>query len=192
VENFFYHSAIEWFPKYKVRYIDAIIITHYHFDSIGGLDDIRDWTGHLMNGLPLPVYCTSTDYEDISSKFPYLTDTSKATGSFFVPLLEWKIFKIDNQFNVCGMVFTPLVVEHGIDFNSLGFRFENIVYISDVSRISQETMKLLKKDDGDQLDIFIVDALSHSKEHPSHFWFPRTIDLIFQLQPKKSYLIGIY
>uniref|UniRef100_M0ZR88 Metallo-beta-lactamase family protein n=1 Tax=Solanum tuberosum TaxID=4113 RepID=M0ZR88_SOLTU len=37
VGKFFYHSAMQWFPAYGIRTIDAVIITHSHADAIGGL-----------------------------------------------------------------------------------------------------------------------------------------------------------
>jgi len=77
--KFFYHSAMEWFPKFKIRHLDAIILTHFHSDSILGLDDLRDWTGHINDGIPMPIYCTMIDYEVISRAFPYLANIEKAT-----------------------------------------------------------------------------------------------------------------
>ena len=31
----------DWFPKYGIRKIDAIILTHPHADALNGLDDLR-------------------------------------------------------------------------------------------------------------------------------------------------------
>ena len=37
----FRQSALELFPKYKLRRIDALLLTHAHADAINGLDDLR-------------------------------------------------------------------------------------------------------------------------------------------------------
>jgi len=189
--KFFYHSAIEWFPKYKIRNIDAIILTHYHSDSANGLDDLRDWTANVNDGNAIPIYCSSVDYEVLSRAFPYLTNTDKATGSGFVSSLHWNIIDIKEPFYINDIQFIPLDVEHGFGIRCLGFRFGNIVYISDCSKIPQDTFNLMKNSEDDILDIFIIDCLSHCREHPSHLWVPEVISTIFQLNPKKSYFTGM-
>ncbi|KAI1791638.1 beta-lactamase-like protein [Ganoderma leucocontextum] len=37
----FLPAATEWFPKYGLRHIDAVLITHAHADAMNGLDDLR-------------------------------------------------------------------------------------------------------------------------------------------------------
>ncbi len=43
VGKFFYPSAMEWFPKYGITHIDAVLISHFHADAANGIDDLRDW-----------------------------------------------------------------------------------------------------------------------------------------------------
>jgi len=144
-----------------------------------------------MNGMPISVYCTQRDYEMVGNMFPYLTNPGKGTGSGYVPLLNWLIIDENMPFDVFGIQFNPLIVEHGHKFMSLGYRFGNIAYISDCSRISQKTIQKLNLSEEDRLDILIIDALSHCKEHPSHYWLPRSIDFVFKINPKESYFIGM-
>ncbi|EEB97055.1 hypothetical protein MPER_03707 [Moniliophthora perniciosa FA553] len=37
----FQAAAVEWFPKFKLRRIDALLLTHAHADAMNGLDDLR-------------------------------------------------------------------------------------------------------------------------------------------------------
>jgi phosphoribosyl 1,2-cyclic phosphodiesterase len=37
----FQAAAIEFFPKYGLRRIDAVILSHPHADAMNGLDDLR-------------------------------------------------------------------------------------------------------------------------------------------------------
>ncbi len=68
--------------------------------------------------------------------FPYLTNTSNATGSGYVAKLNFKTFKANEIFDVCGVKFTPLVVAHGKSKNGintcLGYRFGKTVYLSGI------------------------------------------------------------
>jgi len=99
--------------------------------------------------------------------------------------LNWNIINNTEPFYINDIKFTPLDCEHGKGIRCLGFRFGNIVYISDLSKIPDDTFNLMKNSEDDILDLFIIDCLSHCREHPSHFWFPETISTVFQLNPKK-------
>ena len=45
--KFFYQRSLDLFPKLKLRFIDAILITHSHNDACYGIDDLRDWTKNM-------------------------------------------------------------------------------------------------------------------------------------------------
>jgi phosphoribosyl 1,2-cyclic phosphodiesterase len=65
--KFFYESAMNWFPKYGVRTMDALVITHAHADAVGGFDDLRDWTNNAQE--TLPIYLRETDLDSVESLF---------------------------------------------------------------------------------------------------------------------------
>ena len=74
-------SALKWWPHYKLRRIDALILTHPHADAINGLDDLRAWTLNQKIQEHIPVYLTSNTMEAIKMTFPYIVDNRQATGS---------------------------------------------------------------------------------------------------------------
>lgn len=49
VGKFFWQSALDICPGAGVRHMDAVLLTHAHFDAIGGFDDLRDWTKRVQN-----------------------------------------------------------------------------------------------------------------------------------------------
>ncbi|KAH1240168.1 putative hydrolase [Glycine max] len=139
--KFFYHSALHWFPAFGIRTIDAVIITHSHADAIGGLDDLRDWTNNVQPHIP--IYVAKRDFEVMTKTHYYLVDTSVILPGAKVSELQFNIIS-EEPFFVHELKFTPLPVWHGQNYRSLGFRFGNICYISDVSDIPEETYPLLK------------------------------------------------
>ncbi|XP_051135691.1 putative hydrolase C777.06c [Andrographis paniculata] len=181
--KFFYHSALRWFPAYGIRTVDAVLITHSHADAIGGLDDLRDWTNNVQPSIP--IYTAERDFEVMKKTHYYLVDTSCVTPGAAVSALQFHIIQ-EKPFVVHNLEFTPLPVWHGPGYRSLGFRFGNICYISDVSDIPKETYPLLES-----CDILILDALRPDRSSATHFGLPRALDEVRKIRPKRTLFTGM-
>uniref|UniRef100_A0A6N2N2E6 Metallo-beta-lactamase domain-containing protein n=2 Tax=Salix viminalis TaxID=40686 RepID=A0A6N2N2E6_SALVM len=183
VGKFFYHSSLRWFPAFGLRTIDAVIITHSHADAIGGLDDLRDWTNNVQPYIP--IYVAERDFEVMKKTHYYLVDTSVVTPGAAVSELQFNIIHKE-PFIVNDLKFTPLPVWHGRDYCSLGFRFGNICYISDVSEIPEETYPLLK-----DCELLIMDALRPDRSSSTHFGLPKALEEVRKIQPRRTLFTGM-
>ncbi|XP_075664088.1 putative hydrolase C777.06c isoform X3 [Castanea sativa] len=181
--KFFYHSALQWFPAFGIRTIDAVIITHSHADAIGGLDDLRDWTNNVQPSIP--IYVAQRDFEVMKKTHYYILDTSVILPGAAVSDLQFNIIQ-EEPFVVHDLKITPLPVWHGRGYRSLGFRFGNICYISDVSEIPEETYPLLK-----DCEILILDALRPDRSSSTHFGLPRALEEVRKIQPKRTLFTGM-
>ncbi|KAG2643049.1 putative hydrolase C777.06c [Panicum virgatum] len=181
--KFFYHSALQWFPAFGLRTVDAVIITHSHADAIGGLDCLRDWTNNVQPSIP--IYVAERDYEVMKMTHYYLIDTSVVIPGAAVSALQFNIIK-EEPFMVHNLEVIPLPVWHGQGYRSLGFRFADICYISDVSDIPEETYKLLEN-----CELLIMDALRPDRSSSTHFGLPRAIDEVRKIKPKKTLFTGM-
>ncbi|KAI3455569.1 hypothetical protein Pfo_012232 [Paulownia fortunei] len=181
--KFFYHSALRWFPTYGIRTIDAVIITHSHADAIGGLDDLRDWTNNVQPSVP--IYTAHRDFEVMTKTHYYLVDTSSIIPGAAVSELQFNIIQ-EEPFIVHDLQFTPLPVWHGRGYRSLGFRFGNICYISDVSDIPEDTYPLLEN-----CEILILDALRPDRSSSTHFGLPRALEEVRKVRPKRTLFTGM-
>jgi phosphoribosyl 1,2-cyclic phosphodiesterase len=180
--RFFYHSALQWFPYYGIRNLDAVIITHSHADANGGLDDLRDWTNNVQ--ATIPIYVTSRDLQVMSKSHYYLVDTSVVTKGTAVSKLQFQEIT-EEPFFVHGLKVVPLPVWHGPGYRSLGFRVGNICYISDVSEIPAETYPLLEN-----CDLLILDALRPDHSSTTHFGMPQALEEVRKIHPKQTLLTG--
>ncbi|KAJ1964631.1 hypothetical protein GGI12_001299 [Dipsacomyces acuminosporus] len=180
----FFESAVDVFVKHNVKTIDAVLLTHGHADAILGLDDLRQWTMSLK--MKIPVYLDKETLDTVSRTFPYLVDMRKATGGGDVPSLDFRVIEEPfNAFSCHGIGFQPLRVEHGSysdgsPFYFTGFRFDDISYISDCSRIPDETRPLIA---GTRL--LILDCLGW-KLHPSHFGFWEAMGEVRYFKPERT------
>ncbi|KAF2915869.1 putative hydrolase C777.06c [Oryza sativa Japonica Group] len=181
--KFFYHSALQWFPAYGLRTIDAVIITHSHADAIGGLDCLRDWTNNVQP--TIPIYVAERDYEVMKMTHYYLIDTSVVIPGAAVSALQFNIIK-EEPFTVHNLEVIPLPVWHGQGYRSLGFRFGRVCYISDVSDIPKETYKLLE-----DCELLIMDALRPDRSSSTHFGLPRALEEVRKIKPKKTLFTGM-
>ncbi|KAI6045082.1 beta-lactamase-like protein [Pisolithus marmoratus] len=113
-------AAVEWFPKYGLREIDAILITHAHADAMNGLDDLRGWTLRAAIQQHIDVYVSADTFRDVERTFPYLVSKEFASGGGDVPEFKWHIIedKVPFEIKDTGVWITPFLVQHGRLFTS--------------------------------------------------------------------------
>ena len=162
----------------EVKKIDAVLITHEHADHVAGLDDLRPFSFQMG---AVPVYAQRRVMKNLEHRFEYIfSDEKKYPGAPSV-----KKFVIDKQpFNVKGIEVVPVDVIHG-QLNILGFRFNKMAYLTDVKKITAKEQQKLQ-----QLDVLILSAIRHEPHH-SHLNLNEALELIENLQPKKTYLTHI-
>jgi phosphoribosyl 1,2-cyclic phosphate phosphodiesterase len=157
--------------------IDFILLTHEHSDHILGLDDVLP----ILHIRHLPIYILSCHrvIKSIQHRFSYLFIKNKSLHFYLKNIYYYEWFFINN------IKITPLYIVHG-NLNILGFRLNNIAYITDASYIPYETMLLLK-----DLDVLIINSLREYPKHDSHFILSQTLKVIDFLSPRRSYLTHI-
>lgn len=153
--------------------INGILVTHEHYDHVGGMDDLRTF-GRFGE---IDIYAENNVANALMHRIPYCFAPKKYAG---VPNL--KITEIDtNPFSVEGIEVIPIRVMH-YRLPILGFRIGSFAYLTDVKTISDEELEKLR-----DLDVLVVSAL-RKKEHISHQTLDQAIDLIHKVEPKKAYL----
>ncbi|KAL1076946.1 hypothetical protein V6Z11_D10G064700 [Gossypium hirsutum] len=148
-----------------------------------GLDDLRDWTNNVQPNIS--IYVAERDFEVMKKTHYYLVDTSVIIPGAAVSKLQFNIIQ-EEPFIVHDLQITPLPVWHGRGYRSLGFRFGDICYISDVSDIPEETYPLLEN-----CEILILDALRPDRSSSTHFGLPRALEEVQKIKPKRTLFTGM-
>lgn len=156
-----------------INYLDAALITHSHYDHVGGFDDLRPF---CANG-DFPVYLRKDVNADLHRRLDYCFKESLYPG---VPRFE--MHEIDETpFMIKGVKIIPVRVMHG-KLLIIGFRIGHFAYITDAKTIEDSEKEKLH-----DLDVLIVNGLRYN-DHFAHFTIPEAIALIEELKPRRAYL----
>jgi len=137
------------------RRIDAILVTHSHYDHMGGMDDIRPYCQFgEMN-----VYADAIARKGMLEMLPYCFAEHRYPG---VPQIGLHEICAGNPFTIGDISVMPIRVMHG-KLPILGFRFGTFAYITDMKYIEDDQMPLLEG-----VETLCVNALRFDKPHHSH------------------------
>lgn len=162
----------------NTQQLDAVLFTHEHKDHIAGLDDVRAF--NYQTGLPMDIYATKRVQEAIKRDFHYVF-----SGEGYPGIPELKLHTISNMpFSIHGVLFEPIEVLH-YKLPVLGFRFEDVTYITDAKRIPKNEIEKIKGS-----KILILNALRKEK-HISHLTLSEALELANEIKPEKTYLTHI-
>jgi phosphoribosyl 1,2-cyclic phosphodiesterase len=192
--KFWWHAALDAFPRHQVLRLDAIVLSHSHNDAAYGLDDLRDLTRLITPPAPpLRVYLRECDHAVVHNAFPYLwgrKDVELAPGGG-VPTLQFHLLPMDTQTfePIEGLQVTPLRVAHGGPDGCWGFRVGSLCYISDAVSIPDDTRALMAG-----CEVLILDALRWAPEHPSHLTLEQAcveVERLGTQLPRRVWFVGM-
>jgi len=161
----------------NIKDVDAVLYTHSHADHVHGIDDLRAFCWQRKDNKPLPIYSDQYTIDQITRRFDYAFENKYGPA---VPSLAANTIGIGNN-TIQGINVEAIKQIHGKGF-SLGYRFDNIAYSTDVNNLPDESMKKLEN-----LDLWIVDCVRY-EPHYSHSHFDQTMSWINKLKPKKAIL----
>ena len=158
----------------EFKKIDAVLLTHEHYDHVGGIDDLRPFCTFGE----VDVYADGNTVGDLRRRIPYCFGESKYPG---VPKINLSVVEPHRPFSIGSIDVLPIQVMHG-KLPILGYRFGDLVYIADMKTIRKEEMEYLKG-----VKILIVNALRFSPEHHSHMTVNEAMEFIRMISPEKTY-----
>lgn len=157
----------------QITGIDAALITHTHYDHVGGFDDVRP----LCVGKKFPVYLRKEVNDDLHRRLDYCFKESSYPG---VP--SFSMHEIDDSpFMIKGVKIIPINVMHG-KLPIVGFRIGDFAYVTDAKVIPEEEKDKLKN-----LDVLVLNGLRF-KDHFAHFTIEEALAIIAELKPQRAYL----
>ncbi|HOV71463.1 MAG TPA: MBL fold metallo-hydrolase [Dysgonamonadaceae bacterium] len=153
--------------------IDGILITHEHYDHMGGIDDLRPFSrfGTVI------LYVEPNVAQALEMRMPYCFAAHKYMG---VPDIALHVIQDLSPFSIDGIEIIPIrVMHHKIPI--LGYRIRNFAYLTDVKYVPEEEIPKLKG-----VDTLVLSAL-RKKEHLTHENLDQAIALSRKINPRMTY-----
>ena len=161
------------------RKIDGILITHAHYDHMGGMDDIRPYCqfGEIN------VYADPLARQGMLQMLPYCFAENRYSG---VPAIQLHEIHPHEPLCIGDLDITPLQVMHH-DLPILGFRIchqsKTLVYITDMKTINDSELPYVEG-----CDVLVVNALRQETHH-SHQTLDEAVSFAKRVKAPQTWLI---
>jgi phosphoribosyl 1,2-cyclic phosphate phosphodiesterase len=158
------------------RRIDGILITHAHYDHMGGMDDIRPYCqfGEIN------VYADPSACQSMLEMLPYCFAENRYPG---VPAIGLHEILPHEPIRIGDLEIVPFVVMHG-KLPILGYRIGKLAYITDMKTIDESEMQYLEG-----TELLVVNALRFDKPHHAHQLVDDAVRFAQRVGARQTYLI---
>lgn len=167
---------------YGINTLTGVILTHTHYDHVGGLDELRVF--YFMQHLKLPILASIETYEELRTRFHYLFKTRQADGSL-QSQFDFQI--LENDFGTTH--FLGIKVDYvsytQADMKVTGYRFGNLAYISDIREYEQRVIDELQG-----IETLIISALRYTRSEV-HFSIEEALEFSAKVGAKKIFFTHI-
>lgn len=142
--------------------LDAVLLTHEHYDHAYGLDDVRTlaWSKNL------PIYGQKHVLEAVRKRMHYAFGKTPYPGT---PRLQLCELLPNQSVDIVGLEVLPVVVKHGslpiyaYRMRDCEYSEASLCYITDMKTIDTDQWALVE-----DCQLLVMNALRYKKQHPSH------------------------
>lgn len=156
------------------RRIDGLLLTHGHYDHVGGLDDLRPFCKFG----DIDIYGNDIAVKTVMHNFPYCFVQHLYPG---VPKFNLHTIRCHQRLVIGDVEVEPFGVMHD-KLPILGYRFGDFAYITDMKTIEDEEFERLRG-----VKTLVVNALRWEKWHHSHMTVEEAVAFAQRVGAERTY-----
>ncbi|MBS0621458.1 MAG: MBL fold metallo-hydrolase [Verrucomicrobia bacterium] len=141
----------------KIAHLDGLLLTHAHYDHIGGLDELRIY--YFMDGLSVPCFLSRSTYKEVRSRHGHIFEEPDEEKNV-TARLDFHILEEERGSFVCAEVpFSYFTYWQGPTAVT-GYRMGSLAYVSDIRRYPESLFEGLWG-----VKILVLSALRPTPSH---------------------------
>jgi len=157
--------------------LTAVVFTHSHADHCHGIDELRSVNWLTRN--PTDIYADAATLKELTDRFSYIFHGSQEGADYYKPVVKSHL--IEGEFRIGEILITPIIQDHGYG-RSLGFRFNDFAYSTDVKSLDESAFAALQG-----VKAWVVDCVREDP-HPTHSHLAQTLSWIERVKPERAWL----
>jgi len=168
---------------YGIEKLDGVIITHTHYDHVGGLDELRVFY-FRQKRKRIPMLASIETYDELRHRFHYLFMTKQADGTL-QSQFDFQILEKD-----FGQTHFQGIKLHYVSYLQAkmkvnGYQIGDLAYVSDICEFDDEVIEHLKG-----VDTLILSALRYERSDV-HFNIEQAIEFSEKVGARRTFFTHI-
>jgi phosphoribosyl 1,2-cyclic phosphate phosphodiesterase len=165
---------------YDIQRIDGVLLTHTHYDHVGGLEELRIYNFRQKNAIPCLL--SKASYSEVRKLFYYLFEEDGEVKNY---TSKFDFIQLEKEAG--GTVFCDLPIRYFSyvqgGMKVLGYRLGDLAYVTDIKEHSEDIFEQLQG-----VSCLVVSALRFTDSR-IQFSIDEAIDFAEKVGAKKTYLM---
>lgn len=169
--------------KFSIGAPQALLLTHTHYDHVGGLEEFRAFS--YFNDIAIPCYLSQDSFEGVQKIFYYHFLEKNDLKRNKTAELEFLVLnELSGEFVIKNIPVQYFSYTQGMA-HVLGFRIGNMAYVTDIKEYSTDVIQALQG-----VDLLIVSAVCLKHSHV-HMTIAEALAFVEKVHPQKTYFIHL-
>ncbi|MDF2577470.1 MAG: lipB [Chlamydiales bacterium] len=167
---------------HAIDHIDAVLLTHSHYDHIAGLDELRIY--NIYTKLAIPCFLSQITYDALYERLHYLFEIHTDDKNFYTQLVWNPLCGYQGEFDLLSYKVIFFNYYQG-PTQVTGFRIGSLAYVTDIRDYKSDIFDILAG-----VKHLIIGA---TRPYPTrmHFSFSEAVEFARQAKAEQTWITHI-